>query len=279
MGTKCAVIYANLFMNHFEETYIYDLIKYKCNFYKRFIDDIFLIWNGTLDELKAFIEQLNKLHSTIKFDAKYSTNSIEFLDARIYKSINGKLQTTLYTKPTDRQSYLHNKSYHPSSCKRSIAYSQALRIRRICSEDAEFKKHTDQLTEKLVQRGYDKTTIYQQIMKAEKKQRKDLLSTNEKTSKNNTILAVTYNKNLPNLRKAIDDNWNILSINPNIAPLLVDKPTIAFRKNKNLQQLICKHKLQNNKPIMKKARKSEYAAHVSAGQTTNVANKWSPLST
>ena len=148
MGTKCAVIYANLFMSRFEETYIYNLIRNKCNFYKRFIDDIFIIWNATHDELKAFVEQLNKLHPTIKFDVKYSTDSIEFMDTRIYKSTDGKLQTTLYTKPTDRQSYLHSKSYHPSSCKRSIAYSQALlRIRRICSDDTEFKKHTDKLTE------------------------------------------------------------------------------------------------------------------------------------
>ena len=65
MGTKCAVIYANLFMSHFEETYIYDLIRNKCNFYKRFIDDIFIIWYGTHDELKAFVEQLNKLHPII----------------------------------------------------------------------------------------------------------------------------------------------------------------------------------------------------------------------
>ena len=48
MGTKCAPIYANLFMNHFEETYIYPLLTTKCNFYKRYIDDIFLLWQCTL---------------------------------------------------------------------------------------------------------------------------------------------------------------------------------------------------------------------------------------
>ena len=120
MGTKCAVIYANLFMSHFEETHIYPLIANKCPFYKRFIDDIFLLWTGTLDELKVFIEDLNKLHPTIKFDAKYSKTSVEFLDTRVYKSNDGKLQTTLYTKPTDRQSYLHSKSYHSQSCKKVL---------------------------------------------------------------------------------------------------------------------------------------------------------------
>ena len=35
MGTKCAVIYANLFLSNFEETHIYQLLNNKCTFYKR----------------------------------------------------------------------------------------------------------------------------------------------------------------------------------------------------------------------------------------------------
>ena len=102
MGTKYAVMYANLFVSYFEENYIYNLINNKCSFYKRFIDDIFIIWKDTLDDLITFVWQLNTLYPTIKFDTKYSPTSIEFLDTRKYKSTDGKLRTTLYTKPTDR---------------------------------------------------------------------------------------------------------------------------------------------------------------------------------
>ena len=255
MGTKCAVIYANLFMSHFEETHIYPLLINKCTFYKRFIDDIFLLWTGTLDELQHFLDTLNTLHPTIKFDAKYSKTSVEFLDTKVYKSSNGKLQTTLYTKPTDRQSYLHNKSYHPSSCKRSIAYSQALRIKRICSEAPEFEQHTKKLSAKLVQRGYDQKLVDEQIDKARQTDRLDLLKPKDPTPPAKNILAVTYNKGLPNLKKAIDDNWNILSINPTLAPLFREKPILAFRRNRNLQNLVCKHKLKNNKPVQKVPKK------------------------
>ena len=51
MGTKCGSTYANIFMGIFEENYIYHLIKEKCKLYLRHIDDIFLVWTGTLDEL------------------------------------------------------------------------------------------------------------------------------------------------------------------------------------------------------------------------------------
>ena len=59
MGTKCAPTYANIFMGIFEENYIYHLIKGKCKLYLRYIDDIFLIWTGTLHELNKFIAKIN----------------------------------------------------------------------------------------------------------------------------------------------------------------------------------------------------------------------------
>lgn len=250
MGTKCAVIYANLFMSHFEENHIYQLIAGKCPFYKRFIDDIFLLWTGTFDELLIFVEDLNKLHPTIKFDAKHSKTTVEFLDTRIYKSKDGKLQTTLYTKPTDRQSYLHNKSYHPKSCKRSIAYSQALRIKKICSDPTEFEIHAHKLSKKLVERGYTTEVINEEISKARHRSRSELLKPKDAAETGKNILTVTYNKNLPNFKKAIDDNWKILSINPELAPIFQDKPILAFRRNPNLRNLLCHHKLKNNKPVI-----------------------------
>ena len=82
------------------------------------------------------INELNTKHTSIKFEFKYWRQQIEFLDTLVCK-----LPTTLYKKPTDRQNYLHSKSEHPYSLKKSIAYSQALRIKRICSTQNEFEKH------------------------------------------------------------------------------------------------------------------------------------------
>ena len=58
----------------------------------------------------------------------------------VYKGKENKLQTTLYWKPTDQQSYLQTKSEHPSGLKRSIAYIQTLRLKTICSIDDEYKR-------------------------------------------------------------------------------------------------------------------------------------------
>ena len=62
MGTKCAPNYANLFMAYFEEMFIYPRIKGKSLLYLRYIDDIFLIWKGSKEELEAFIAEINSGH-------------------------------------------------------------------------------------------------------------------------------------------------------------------------------------------------------------------------
>ena len=47
-------------------------------------------------------------------------SEIEFLDVLVYKDEQHRLQTTLFKKKTDRQSYLHAKSDHPASFKKVL---------------------------------------------------------------------------------------------------------------------------------------------------------------
>ena len=126
-------------MTQFEKQHIYPYIKNKSILYLQYVDDIFIIWTGTKQELLIFLEKLNSKHKTIKFEHNNSNNNISFLDTLIYKDKNSTLQTTLYRKPTDQESYLHAHSDHPKSLKRSILYSRTLRIQTICSTLTEYK--------------------------------------------------------------------------------------------------------------------------------------------
>ena len=86
----------------------------------RYTDDIFLIWNGTKEEFEVFLQKMNNSHPTIKFEYQISKTEINFLDTAIFKVVN-QLHAILYTKPTDKQSYLHSKSEQTRSMKSSIA--------------------------------------------------------------------------------------------------------------------------------------------------------------
>ena len=88
-----------------------------------------------------------------------------------------------------------------------------------------------------------------QIEKAHNIPRETLL-TNNKTIKDSKLpIIVTYNKNLPNIKKAIDDNWHILSINQTISDHFPEKPRITYRRNKNLGNILGRHTLKNNKLV------------------------------
>ena len=101
---RMAPSYANLFLAKFE-TDAFSRAPYQPHTWWRYIDDIFMIWTHSVDDLQTFTTYLNNIHPTIKFTSNYSFTSIPFLDVNV-SLINGKITTDLYTKPTDKHQYL-----------------------------------------------------------------------------------------------------------------------------------------------------------------------------
>ena len=130
MGTKLAPSFANLFMGHFESKYV-ATYKLQPFIWKRYIDDIFLVWTYGRKELDTFVSHLNSVHHSIKFTAEISRSSISFLDVEVIKEMDGSITTSLYCKPTDTRNYLLYSSEHPRHVLKGIPYSQFLRVRRI----------------------------------------------------------------------------------------------------------------------------------------------------
>ena len=141
------------------------------------------------------------------------------------------MKTTIYSKPTDQKAYLHAKSYHPKCTKEAISYSQALRIKRICSDESDYQLNSKKLLSELVERGYQTDTMKKNIEKANNVKREDLLNYKEKTPNTKIPLIVTYNKHLPKMKKIIDNTWYALKINPDEAAKCEDKPLICFRQS------------------------------------------------
>ena len=65
MGTRLAPVFANLFMAMIDNlTLAIDEFRRFIAFYKRFIDDIFIIWTGTEEDFIKFMTKINTLHKT-----------------------------------------------------------------------------------------------------------------------------------------------------------------------------------------------------------------------
>ena len=113
------------------------------------------------------------------------------------------IQTTIYRKQTDRQNYLHARSEHPKLLKDSMPYSQALRIKRICSSQQEFLSHTAKMINQFQKRGHDRSLIEQQINKANLQERKQLLNEKKKETAKNIPLSFKYNITLPKIKEIV----------------------------------------------------------------------------
>ena len=129
MGTICAPAYPNIFMANFELNSIYLYIKNKTKMFLRFLDDLFMIWAGSEQELLDSMSDLNKKHPSIKFEFEHLQIKIEVLDVIVYKDQNNILQTTIYRKESDRENYLDAQLEYPKLLKGSIPYSHALWIK------------------------------------------------------------------------------------------------------------------------------------------------------
>ena len=174
IGTKMAPPYAMLFMDDLEAKILKDCDKKPLTWW-RYIDDVFMLWQHGEKELKNFFKFLNSYHPTIKFTADYSREEIHFPDVSVRKT-NNQLVTDLYIKLTDTHQYLHASSCHVYHSKKSIPYSQALRLNRICSGNSSYDKRCNELEVWLRERGYSDKLVRQQILKARTHKRKDLLN-------------------------------------------------------------------------------------------------------
>ena len=167
MGTEVVPSFANIFMNWFEDKFVYTYTP-KPTLWKRYIDDIFMIWPHGQDSLDSFISHLNSRHNTIKFTAETSISHVNFLDVAVtIISKMHKLTTSLYTKPTDSHNYLLYSSEHPRHLLRGIPYSQFLRVRRICTDIIDFRQHALVLATHFIRRGYPRHLVKKALDRAE----------------------------------------------------------------------------------------------------------------
>ena len=160
MGTKTAVSFANIFMAEIEAN-LMQQNNTKPREWKRYIDDVFSLWDCNRNEVERFIEQANTFHPTIKFTAEISENEIIFLDTVVFKGERFIKESILdiktHYKPTETFQYTQFTSCHPPGVKRGFIKGEAIRLLRTTLEECltNFKR-------RLEARGYPKN-LYRKI--------------------------------------------------------------------------------------------------------------------
>ena len=142
------------------------------------------------------------------------------------------------------------KSAHPFSLKKSIRYSQALRIKRICSIFEEHGKHSQDLIKRFTEKGYNESTIRKQIERVDHLDRSLLLKNCKPKRKDSIRFSVTYNSLLPNIKEIINKHWHICNIDSSFKEIFNSSQlTIAFRENTSLKQLLGRNNKETTKNL------------------------------
>ena len=267
MGTPCAPAYANIFMAFLWKTRIAPGLPTQPEWLKRFLDDFLALFPAILS-LNSLLTFLNSVHSTVKFTATMGLPSTgedpperdsdtAFMDLSVHFS-EGKLHTDLFSKPTDSHTYLSPKSCHPRHIFRSIVYSGALRLRRICSKDVYFCRRLSEFAKHLVASGYSEAFIHGIFPKVAAKERASILapsatlptsssatpssatpsSSSSSATQRGITFVTTFHPRMHNVTQSHNRNAPLLHASTRMEQLLPHRPLVAMRRTANLGNLV-----------------------------------------
>ena len=86
---------------------------------------------------------------------------------------------------------MHASSSHPHTVNNAIRYGLGIRVKRICSEETDYNNGREDIKDQLIQRGYSKGSIENQLKKMYMLKRENLLQYNPKKQNNRVPLVLT----------------------------------------------------------------------------------------
>ena len=230
---------------------------------KRYLDDIFMAWKGTVRQFNQFVSSLNTIGSPFGIQFQGSCDKkIEFLDVLIDIS-SGIIKTKLFVKPTDSPTYLNRRSYHNQHVFKSLPYSQFRRAVVICSDPSDRQEAVNYMFIKCGCSEEELNPAKETALSLNREQILGITSSNQppvnpQPSTSTTgppprtlTFVMTYSCYTEHVKNLIN------SLKPDILMLTgTDNIIIANRKNPNTSSLLyCKSSFSNILPEVKSNQK------------------------
>ncbi|CAF0911704.1 unnamed protein product [Rotaria sordida] len=152
MGSPFTLTLANIFMWYWEKKLV-NKQKESNELYGRYIDDIFLTTNDSIEQVQQMLNEADNYHPDIKLIYEIS-NSVSFLDLQI-ENVNGQLQTSVHHKHSAEPYLLPFKSDHPHHLFGNNITTALLRTIRYCSTLEAFNREQRYIKTMLLYAGYD----------------------------------------------------------------------------------------------------------------------------
>ncbi|CAM4979264.1 unnamed protein product [Rotaria socialis] len=162
MGSSFTLTLANIFMSEWQTKLAEEQTK-TGELYGRYIDDVFMTWNRSEEELRKLLDDVNTWHPNIKLDYKIG-NSLPFLDVQLTNN-NGTLATSVYHKPAAEPYVTPFTSDHPRHVFANILKTSVERATRYSSTFEELNNERRKIKLMLLYNGYPSTFIENEFKK------------------------------------------------------------------------------------------------------------------
>ena len=222
MGTSMAPTYANIFLKHKEENWLNsEPLSTNIILFKRYIDDILIIYNNQNHDQDQLIQNLKKCYEPLTLTTETSTNSINYLDLTLSLTPN-QISTKIYRKTYTNNIIPYN-SNHPKHILENVITNESLRINRINQNPIDNILSKKRLLLNATNRGYPKKLVKRLISKGGKKPiKKEKLEMGK-------FLLLTYNHDTPYILKQLHKYWDENNIK---------KPNIIYKMNPSIQKTL-----------------------------------------
>jgi hypothetical protein len=236
-------------------------------YYKRFIDDVFGCWFHDDDteidaqEWAAFKMAMNS-DSGLEWDISAHAQCVNFMDLTLSIK-NNKIHTTLYQKTMNLYLYIPPHSSHPPGVLTGLVLGGIHRIYSLCSDDQDIQTLLQQFYNRLVVRGYKRSTLEPLFAKAlERQQEQSNLTPVLNVSnleKNKVFFHLQYNSGNPK-SKVLQQLWREHIVEPpgrlklpytknqHGVPMELNRMTVAYSRCLNLGNLLSYRKLPDDGP-------------------------------
>ena len=165
MGSPLGPTLANIFLCYHESNWLKDYRKdFKPVYYKRYVDDIFVLFNKP-EHVQFFLEYMNKKLKNKKFSIETEINgSLSFLDVKIFRE-NDKFVTSVFRKETFSGVYTNFISFIPLEYKFGLVHTLLNRCFNLSSDFLKFHHEVDKLKKILSKNAYPQKFIDKCIQK------------------------------------------------------------------------------------------------------------------
>lgn len=233
MGTPVAPTFASLYLAQVEITVLLPHFSHLIKYYKRYIDDGFMILRAhnknpfTIHAMLALYTKLTKL----KFTWTSNRSEIPFLDLLV-RRLDSQFTYKTHQKQLNLYLYLPAASAHPPGILKGLVFGLIKKYRRQNPNDSDFKDFISKLFVRLRFRGYN-ATLLQKLFKQALSQ-----PTTQRPKTKKILLKLPYDPRGPSTHE-LRHLLHLERFQPVLDELNTETITVCYLKPRTLKNLLC----------------------------------------